>query len=101
MWEVPFHRSDDFFTQVGTGGGCLVHIDATSVIVLMENDREIEVLCGYEGALGSNVGGGMRIFVATVEIDPLIISPFIVGESPRIQAGKNREIQRRKEVLVS
>ena len=76
-----------------------VEISALGVVILVKDQRQIIVGFLHEPP----VCGDHRqraIPVATVQIPTLRVGSFVVNESPRVEAGKNPEIQAAREVRI-
>lgn len=84
--------------RLGRGG--FVEINALSVVVFVQDQRQIIARFFHQPPVCGDHRQG-AIPVATVQIVPFRVGAFVVNESPGVEAGKNPEVRAASEVWLS
>ncbi len=99
-WNVEIHGVEDFLGEMRACSGCFINIGPAGVVVLMEDERQVEVRAVDDFTLCGNVGDCFGTMVAAVQVDAVSIGAFVMSESPGVEAGKECQVEGLKIVPV-
>ena len=86
------HRLDERFPDVILLGRNFVKVGALSVVVLMKTKGELKSTTCKKIQLGANMRN-IGVLICSIQVVVLFVRSAIVRETPRVQTGKNGEVE--------